>query len=272
MIVTEWLILAVIQGVTEFLPISSSAHLIIPSEVLGWQDQGVVFDVAVHFGTLLAIIFYFSNDLKQLSQGCIIAMRDKSINSEARLVLAIIMATIPVALVGVLAHSLIEAYLRSAWVIAATTIGFGVLLWCSDAYAQSYVKQGKESPKLGWRVACWVGLAQVFALIPGTSRSGVTMTAGLFLGLSRDCAARFSFLLAIPVIILASLLQCYKLVTSAVSIDLAMLGIATFVAFISALLCIHLFLKWIQKIGFMPFVLYRFLLGFILIALLLTHG
>ncbi|OAJ33708.1 undecaprenyl-diphosphate phosphatase [Piscirickettsia salmonis] len=268
MVVSEWLILAIIQGVTEFLPISSSAHLIIPGQILGWQDQGIVFDVAVHFGTLLAIVSYFYQDLKQLFQGCWQALSSKTMNPDAWLLLALAVGTIPVAIVGVLGQALIEGYLRSAWVIAATTIGFGLLLWWADAYAQALSKKQHAEPALDWRVAAWVGLAQVFALIPGTSRSGVTMTAALFLGLSRDTAARFSFLLAIPVISLASLLQCYKLVTAAVDINLIMVMIAMGVAFISALLCIHLFLRWIQKVGFMPFVVYRLLLGLVLIVLL----
>nr|WP_306592604.1 undecaprenyl-diphosphate phosphatase [Piscirickettsia salmonis] len=268
MVVSEWLILAIIQGITEFLPISSSAHLIIPGQILGWQDQGIVFDVAVHFGTLLAIISYFYQDLKQLFQGCWQALSSKTMNHDARLLLALAIGTIPVAIAGVLGQALIEGYLRSVWVIAATTIGFGLLLWWADAYAQALSKKQCAEPTLDWRVAVWVGLAQVFALIPGTSRSGVTMTAALFLGLSRDTAARFSFLLAIPVISLASLLQCYKLVTAAVDINLIMVMVAMSVAFISALLCIHLFLRWIQQVGFMPFVVYRLLLGFVLIVLL----
>ncbi|RNC77565.1 undecaprenyl-diphosphatase [Piscirickettsiaceae bacterium NZ-RLO2] len=268
MVVSEWLILAIIQGITEFLPISSSAHLIIPGQILGWQDQGIVFDVAVHFGTLLAIISYFYQDLKQLFQGCWQALSSKTMNDDARLLFALAIGTIPVAIAGVLGQALIEGYLRSVWVIAATTIGFGLLLWWADAYAQALSKKQYAEPTLDWRVAVWVGLAQVFALIPGTSRSGVTMTAALFLGLSRDTAARFSFLLAIPVISLASLLQCYKLVTAAVDINLIMVMVAMSVAFISALLCIHLFLRWIQQVGFMPFVVYRLLLGFVLIVLL----
>ncbi|MCG8612308.1 MAG: undecaprenyl-diphosphate phosphatase, partial [Pseudomonadales bacterium] len=198
----DWIqtvVLALIQGLSEFLPISSSAHLILPSQILGWQDQGLAFDVAVHVGSLLAVVLYFRQDVSQLFFAWLkscpqLVTRPAAIAPDGKLAWMIILATIPAGLAGLVFKDFIEAELRSTMVIAVTTIGFGLLLGFSDRFARS--DQGMTS--LTWRAALIIGLSQALALLPGTSRSGITMTAALFLGLSRDTAARFSFLLSIP--------------------------------------------------------------------------
>lgn len=248
--------LALIQGLTEFLPISSSAHLILPSQLLGWQDQGLAFDVAVHAGTLFAVVAYFRGEVGRLLfawQGSLVGRHDR----ESRLAWSIVIATVPAGIVGLLGGDLVEHYARSTWVIAATTLIYAPLLWLADRYSD----ERRDEYAIGWQLALLVGCAQALALIPGTSRSGITITACLFLGLSRVAAARYSFLMSIPVIFLAGGLKLLDLVTGNDSVDWYALILGTVVAFVSAYLCIHLFLKLIERIGMTPFVWYRLLLG-----------
>ena len=169
------LVLAVIQGLSEFLPISSSAHLILPSELLGWPDQGLAFDVAVHVGSLAAVIMYFRRDIAALIAAFFASAVKGQHSAESRLCWYIVLGTIPVGLSGLWFDELIEQHLRSIAVIAATTIFFGLLLGMADRRA----KESHGLDKLTWRSALWIGLAQALALIPGTSRSGITMTAAL---------------------------------------------------------------------------------------------
>ncbi|GAA5139902.1 undecaprenyl-diphosphate phosphatase [Thalassotalea piscium] len=257
----EIIILSLIQGLTEFLPISSSAHLILPSAVLGWQDQGLAFDVAVHVGTLLAVVLYFRKEVGCMAVawfGTLGVGPNKGTNSfDGRLAWWILLATIPAGLFGLLGKDIIEEHLRSALVIAATTLIFGALLGFADLKA----KQNVNIEALGLKGAMIIGLAQAIALIPGTSRSGITMTFGLMLGLSRENAARFSFLLSIPAIAMAGSYLSVKLITSTDTVDWQAMGIGSVLAFISAYACIHYFLILVNKLGMMPFVIYRLLLG-----------
>jgi undecaprenyl-diphosphatase len=265
----EVIILALLQGLTEFLPISSSAHLILPSKILGWQDQGLGFDVAVHVGTLLAVMLYFRKELGAMSVAWLGSINigpaknsdDNQIKFEGKLAWWIIFATIPAGLFGLLGKDFIEMHLRSALVIAATTILFGFLLGFADVKAGHRMTH-KPIEKLGFKGAMLIGLAQAIALIPGTSRSGITMTIGLMLGLSRDNAARFSFLLSIPAIAMAGSYLTLKLVLSTEGVDWQAIGLGSLVAFISAYACIHYFLILLNKLGMMPFVIYRLVLGF----------
>lgn len=252
----EIIILSLIQGFTEFLPISSSAHLILPSQVLGWRDQGLMFDVAVHLGTLLAVVIYFRREVVDLLQAWFSSLSGRH-NAESRLAWWIIVGTIPAGLFGLLAKDLIELYLRSAWVIAGTTILFGLVLWWSDIKA----KQVKSEYELTLSNAIFIGLAQAIALIPGTSRSGITMTAGLMLGLTRESAARFSFLLSIPVIVMSGGYMSLGFLDEGVVINWNELAYGVVLSFISAYVCITFFLSVISKMGMLPFVLYRLLLG-----------
>lgn len=251
-------LLALVQGLTEFLPISSSAHLILPSQLLGWPDQGVIFDVAVHFGSLLAVLWYFRRDLAELAGGCWRALGDRRLNADARLSWYLVVASLPVAAAGLLLMDLVAGQLRSVPVIACSTIAFGLLLGLADRR-----RDGRSRVTL--RTALIVGAAQVLALIPGTSRSGITMTAGLFCGLGREQASRFSFLLSIPVILAASGLAGAEALAAGAAFDWQLATIGVAVSAITAYATIALFLGWIRRIGFTPFVVYRCALGVILI-------
>ncbi|MEW9798355.1 undecaprenyl-diphosphate phosphatase [Alteromonas sp. CYL-A6] len=253
----EILILAIIQGITEFLPISSSGHLLLPAALLGWKEQGLAFDVAVHVGSLLAVILYFRQDILHMATAWLTEGFRKQQSADSRLAWFVVLATLPAVLVGFALKDLIELYARTPMVIAVTTIGFGLLLWYADATA----KRQQQLDTLTLRQAMMVGLAQVLALIPGTSRSGITMTAGLMLGLDRESCARFSFLLSIPVILGAGTLATLDLVSEPHHIDWAILGYGALFSFVSAYACIYLFLSWISRIGMLPFVIYRLILG-----------
>ncbi|MEH6395702.1 undecaprenyl-diphosphate phosphatase [Pseudoalteromonas sp.] len=265
MSIIEIIVLALIQGLTEFLPISSSAHLILPSQILGWQDQGLAFDVAVHVGTLIAVIIYFRKEVVEILSAWFKSFGAQGATDDSKLGWWIILGTIPAAVLGLIFKDLIELYLRSAWVIAITTILFGLLLWYADAKG----KQTKTIYQLTWKSALMIGLAQAMAMIPGTSRSGITMTAGLMLGMNKQSAARFSFLLAIPVISMMGLYYTIELALGDHIVDWTTLILGAGLSFISAYACIFLFLKIIERMGMMPFVIYRLLLGVGLIAFLM---
>lgn len=254
--------LAVIQGISEFLPISSSAHLILPSEILGWPDQGLAFDVAVHVGSLIAVITYFRNDIVSLTLAWLDSIFVRRHSPESKLAWCIVLGTVPAGLAGLLLGGLIELHLRSMSVIAFTMIFFGLLL----AWADMRGRGERSIYQFTWKSALVVGGAQVLALIPGTSRSGITITAALALGFDRETAARFSFLLAIPIIMLSGSLKGLELI-GAESVDWAMIATGTALSGITAYLCIKLFLNVIQRIGMLPFVIYRMLLGALLIYL-----
>lgn len=257
------IILAIIQGLTEFLPVSSSAHLILLPKLLHWADQGLAFDVFIHLGTLVAVIAYFRKELILMFKDCIHAIQDRRTSKNLHLALAIAFGTIPVGIVGLILNDFIALHLRAAIVIAITTIVFGILL----AIATLVGKQTRNEYSLTWKDVFIIGCAQAIALIPGTSRSGITLTAGLFVGLKQEASARYSFLLSIPVIILASVLQGYKLFTSHQLLEYQSLLISFVVAAITGYLCIGAFLKLLQKYGMMPFVVYRLILGIILLAI-----
>lgn len=257
--------LALLQGLTEFLPISSSAHLILLPIIANWQDQGLAFDVAVHVGTLTAVVFYFRSTLKKLTADWIKSVATQQNIGDSRLAWAVLFGTIPVGLAGLLLGDWIETALRSPLVIAATTIVFGLLL----GYADWQGKRVRSEHHLNWQDILFIGIAQAVALIPGTSRSGITITAGLILGLTREAAARFSFLLSIPVILLAGGLKTIELVQSSLRIDWAALVSGALFSAISAYICIFLFLKMLDRIGMWPFVIYRLVLGGFLLWLFL---
>lgn len=256
-------LLAALQGLTEFLPISSSAHLIIPSLVLGWPDQGLAFDVAVHVGTLGAVVFYYRADLLRMSTAWLGSLTGAPTNSDSRLVWYLGLATIPAVIVGLLAGDYIESDLRTLPVLASTTLVFGLLLGVADRHSR--VK--RSAVVLGLGSAVLIGLAQAIAPIPGVSRSGITITAGLLLGLERQAAARFSFLLSIPVIAGAGLLKTWELLNGGVAVNWVMLGLAVAVSALTAYACIAVFLRLLDRVGLMPFVYYRILLAALLYGL-----
>ena len=255
--------LALLQGLTEFLPISSSAHLILLPRLLGWVDQGLAFDVAVHLGTLTAVVAYFRHDVKNLLVAWLQSCVTRRFSADAKLAWLVVLGTVPVAVVGLLFHDFIETSLRSPLVIAAATIGFGVLLGFSDWRGA----KARTVNSLTVMDAVWIGFAQALALIPGTSRSGITMTAALALGLTRSAAARFSFLMSVPVILMAGSYEALKLIDQAEPVAWGPLLLGTLVAAVSAYLSIHFFMRLIEKVGMLPFVLYRLLLGAFLLLL-----
>ncbi|WP_188151722.1 undecaprenyl-diphosphate phosphatase [Teredinibacter waterburyi] len=259
------IVLALIQGITEFLPISSSAHLILPKEVLGWPDQGLAFDVAVHLGTLSAVVMYFRRDIADLLQGWFASVALRRHSESSRLAWLIILATLPAGLFGLLLADFIELHLRSIAVIAATTIIFGVLL----GYADRRPNPSRDLASLTIKAALIIGFAQALAMIPGTSRSGITITAALLLGFSRHDSARFSFLLSIPIIVLSASYIGLKLLLSDIAVDWASLTLGIVVSGVSAYFCIHYFLSFINRLSMLPFVIYRLVLGAGLILLII---
>jgi undecaprenyl-diphosphatase len=254
--------LALIQGLTEFLPVSSSAHLILPSKLFGWPDQGLAFDTAVHLGSLLAVTWYFRRDIGQLVSALRQSMAAKQLNEEGKFAVNLIIASLPILPVGFLLRFQIEQNLRSLDIIIITTVVFAILLFVAD-------RQGKKvlhATELNWRQALLIGMSQCLALIPGTSRSGITMTTALLAGFSREGASRISFLISIPTIAAAGSLKLFDLSNSPQPVDWTLLLTGFFLAMISAYLCIKFFMKLITSIGYLPFVIYRLLLGALLLA------
>ncbi len=256
------LLLALIQGITEFLPISSSGHLILPAQLLGWYDQGLAFDVAVHIGTLGAVLVYFRKDIFVIAIDWLGSFVGKGTTFNSRLGWYLIFATLPAVVFGLFLKSLgLDAAMRTVAVICGTTLIFGALLGWADLKG----KRIQPLEQMTFKQAMLVGFAQALALIPGTSRSGITMTAALMMGMTRDAAARFSFLLSIPVILGAGTLLIKDLLESSVPVDWEVLTMGAVTAFISAWLCVHFFLAFINRIGLMPFVIYRMILGVVLL-------
>ncbi|TXK65845.1 undecaprenyl-diphosphate phosphatase [Alkalisalibacterium limincola] len=265
----EIFVLAVVQGLTEFLPISSAAHLILVPLLTDWDDQGLTFDLALHLGSLAAVVFYFRREILLVVHdwgGSLVTRRQ---TEHSRIGWAVLWGTIPVGIAGLLFKDLVETTMRTpevgAIVIACSLIGFGLLLGLAD-----WRFRGERTERdMRWTDVLVIGVAQALALIPGTSRSGITMTAALFMGLSREAAARFSFLLSIPVIVLATGLQLLELRDPEVQIDWRSLWLGSLVAAVSAYACIHYFLAFIKRIGMQPFVAYRVILGAILLWIFL---
>jgi undecaprenyl-diphosphatase len=257
----DWLqvwVLALVQGLTEFLPISSAAHLILVPVLTAWEDQGLAFDVAIHVGTLVAIVAYFRQELIIVTRAWFGQVGGRGATPESMLAWAVIFGTLPAALAGLAFAGVIENSLRSPLVIATTTIGFALLLWLADWRGRGT----RDEFSIRWRDIAIVGGAQALALIPGTSRSGITMTAALLLGFSRKAAARYSFLLAIPIIALAGAYETLKLVQSPPDqVHWPQLFAGAVIAGIAAWLCVHWFLKLIERVGMLPFIVYRLILG-----------
>ena len=257
MTLVQIIVLALIQGLTEFLPVSSSAHLILGSVVVGWPDQGLVFDVATHLGTLVAVLVYFRRDWLDMTGACLRAPLTSADVQHRRMFLWIVVASLPALLIGGLAPDFIEKYLRDVTVLAWTTVGFGVLLGVADWVG----RRERTIGNLGLRDALLIGLAQVCALVPGVSRSGITITAGRFLGLSPDAAARFSFLMAVPIIAAAGTFGIYRVASGQAGIDWPQFALALGLSFLAGWGCIAAFMALLRRVGLLPFVVYRLLLG-----------
>ena len=258
-------ILAIIQGLTEFLPISSSAHLILVPVLTGWQDQGLSFDIAVHVGTLTAVIIYFRQELKLMAYEWSGSLFGKPKTQNSKLAWAVIFGTVPLVIAGFLFKDIVSEHFRSPIVIALATIVFGLLLW----YADFSGKHKRDEYSLKWKDILIIGIFQVIALIPGTSRSGITITAGLLRGLTPTAAARFSFLLSIPTILASSCLLVVQVFNDSDEINSSAILLGAVLAGGSAYICIHYFLKLLNKISMLPFVVYRLILGALLLFIFL---
>lgn len=251
------IVLALVQGITEFLPISSSAHLILTPVLLGVPDQGQQFDIAVHVGTLVAVCLYFWRDVLQLPVGTLHLLGKRRQSPQAKLALHVLLGSIPVIIAGLVMHEIMPDGLRSELVIALTTIGFGLLLGVADWI-------GAKRKSLGGMDrldALLIGASQILALIPGTSRSGITMTTARLAGYTREEAARFSLLLSIPAIAGAGTLGLIDAIQNG-SLRLGLdLGLAALLSCLAALAAIAVMMRWLSKASFMPFVIYRLVLG-----------
>ena len=255
------LVLALVQGLTEFLPVSSSAHLILGSKLFSWPDQGLVFDVATHLGTLFAVLFYFRKTLTAMCLSWLkpaVSVAQKEHRAMARYLL---LASIPVIVVGGLGHSWVETHLRDVRVIAVSTLVFGALLWAADAF----FARDRDLGNMKQKPALLIGLAQVLALIPGASRSGVTMTMGRMLGFSADAAARFSFLLSIPVIGAAGAYGLLRMIQNDTELNWTEFAMAVGFSALAGWVCIAAFLALLKRFGLLPFVIYRLALGLALL-------
>lgn len=257
------IVLAVVQGLSEFLPISSSGHLILIPHLFGWPDQGLAFDVAVHVGTLLALLVYFRREVVAMIAAWLGSVFRGSHSADSRLAWQVLVGTIPVGLAGVVFGNAIEENLRSPLFVAATLSFFGLLMYAADRLSHGT----RDEHSVTWPQAIAIGCAQALALMPGTSRSGITMTAGRALGLARSGAARFSFLLAIPGIAAAGGYEGLKLVTSQAAVDWSSMGIGMAFSALSGVACIYLLIRFIERIGLLPFTIYRLAIA----ALIVWH-
>ncbi|MDJ0608275.1 MAG: undecaprenyl-diphosphate phosphatase [Kiloniellales bacterium] len=265
-------ILALIQGITEFLPISSSGHLVLTwhvfdavgmDQVEQSERQRLVLDVAVHLGTLLAVLLYFRRDIIEMAAGLLKLLVGKP-DRGTRLALYVVLGSIPLVIVGLLAKDLVIESLRNPTVVASATLGFGLLLFIGDQMGLTI----RRVEHLNLGMVAFIGCAQVLALIPGTSRAGITMTAARFCGFERGEAARFSLLLAVPAILGASTLAGRDLYQSG-SLELGLnAAVAAGLAFLSALLAIAAMMKWLRRASFTPFVVYRVALAAVLFYLI----
>ena len=257
------IVLAIVQGLSEFLPISSSGHLILIPHLFGWPDQGLAFDVAVHVGTLLALLLYFRREIAAMTVAWLDSVLRRSHTADSRLAWQVLVGTIPVGLAGLAFGDAIEAHLRSPLFVAGTLSFFGLLMYAADRLSHGT----RDEHSLSWPQAIAIGCAQALALMPGTSRSGITMTAGRALGLGRSGAARFSFLLAIPGIAAAGEYEGLKLVTSPGAVPWSSMAIGVAFSALAGLACIHLLIRSIERIGLLPFTVYRLVIA----ALIVWH-
>lgn len=261
------LVLGLIQGLTEFLPVSSSAHLSLAPWLFGWQDPGLAFDVALHFGTLVAVIWYFRAEWGKLISAAISMIRNRKVQTvEEKRVLFLILATIPGAIGGLLLEKKAETAFRTPALTATALIIMGIVLWAADRFS----RMDRELPTMRWLDALLIGCAQVIALIPGVSRSGSTISTGRLLGFDRQSAAVFSFLMSMPIIAAAVVLEGPEVLrTTGFSAPL-IIGVLS--AAISSWLAITILLRYVSRHSYGIFALYRVLLGIVVLVILYTRG
>jgi undecaprenyl-diphosphatase len=265
MTLEQIVVLAIVQGITEFLPISSSGHLILVPNLMHWQDQGQFTDVMVHLGTLLAILIYFWRDVGKLLTGTL-ALFKGQVTAAGRLAIYIAIATLPAVAFGLVLEKLNMPDLeRNVAVVAWNTILYGLLMLIADTVRP----QAKTMAEMTLGSALFIGVAQALALIPGTSRSGITITAGRFLSFTRPDCARFSFLLGIPAIGAAGALKLLEAVRSGESITMDTIECAA-LTFVAGLAAIAFLMAVLKRVSLLPFVLYRMALGGFLLVMLYT--
>jgi len=269
------IVLAVLQGITEFLPISSSAHLALTPWLFGWKDQGLEFDIALHFGTLFSVLIYFFRDWVRIiangvGMGNVAALgNDSTLDRNPKLLWYLVAATIPAGVAGLLFKDTVESTLRSPFVMATMLIVVGLVMWAAERWA----KHERTISEMSLADCVFIGCAQALALVPGTSRSGITMTAGLFRNLDRSTAARFSFLLSTPIVAAAALkglvdLRKHGALTAEMAPSIA-IGIV--VTAITGCIVIAVLLKFLRTNSVVPFVIYRIAFGLLVLGLALTR-
>lgn len=260
-------VLGALQGLTEFLPVSSSAHLALTPWVFGWEPAGLGFDLSLHVGTLVALGWYFRAEWRRLFHGAVTLVRNRRVVDDAsRDAWFIVLATIPAAIAGVLLEEYAETVFRAPLVTAIALIVMGALLWGVDAA----LPQRRERSQMRWRHALAFGLAQILALVPGVSRSGSTITAGRAMGFDRSSAAVFSFLMSMPIILAAALLKVPVAVRESGFSLALVVGVAT--AAVSSWLAIAVLLRYVSRRGYAVFAVYRFALGGLILYLIATRG
>jgi undecaprenyl-diphosphatase len=273
-LVLQALILGIVQGLTEFLPVSSSGHLIVVPFLAGWDDAfitSLAFSVMLHLGTLVALLIYFRADWRRLIPAGLTALRERSLadDPDRRLAWLLVAATIPAAIVGLVFNDLIEGSFRQVGLVAFTLVLGGMLLFVADRFGAK--SRGVED--VTFPIAIGIGIAQAVALIPGISRSGISITAGRLVGMDRESAARFAFLMATPITAGAGLFEVYKLVTGegGIQVSIAPLVVGMVASLLSGLVAIHFMLGFLRRQSLDVFVLYRFVLAAIVLIVWLAR-
>lgn len=265
--ISHALLLGILQGLSEFLPISSSAHLALAPWLLGWEDPGLAFDVALHFGTLLAVLWYFRKEWVALIRAAVeLVSRPKPLGEEHRRVLFLILGTIPGAIAGLALEKQAETAFRDPRLIGITLAIMGVILWWVDRAA----RQDRPLEVMRWRDALLIGLAQMFAIIPGVSRSGSTITAGRALRLTREGAAVFSFLLSMPIIAAAAVLKMPQVLRTE-GVDAALI-VGVLASAISGWIAIAGLLRFVIRRSYGAFAIYRVIVGLAVLVIALARG
>ncbi len=264
----EAIVLGVVQGLTEFLPISSTGHLRIVPAFAGWEDPGALFTAVIQLGTMLAVVIFFRRDLVRITTGWLGSLRRPELRGtlDARMGWYIVLATIPIGVFGLAFRDQIETGARNLYLIGVVLIVLGLVLMAAELVG----RKTRSLDEVTRTDAIWVGLAQALALVPGTSRSGATITAGLFLGMEREAAARFSFLLSIPAIVLSGLFGLNELVSGEDDVGFGALAISTLVAFVVGYMSIAFLLRYLARHSTAVFVAYRIVLGAVVIGLTAT--
>ena len=263
----EAMVLGLVQGLTEFLPISSSAHILIVSRLFGWGDPGAAFTAVSQIGTEIAVLIYFRHDIARIVTTWFRSLTDASLRSsiDARMGWYVIVGTIPISVLGLTFASVIETSARNLWLVATVLIVFGVVLGLADRFGRKV----KELDSLNVRDGVLFGFGQALALIPGVSRSGATISTGLALGYSRYAATRYAFLLAIPAVLASGLYEATKIGDDP-NVQWGQTILATSIALIVGYLVISWLIKWVTTRSYLPFVIYRVVLGSVLLLLLAT--